>query len=311
MGFIIAGGVLVFLLIATLVFSYVTYRITFYSPKNRQENIYDFPDGSDFASAKEKMSKWIDALKDLPFEEVQITSFDGLRLYGRYYHFADGAPVHIQFHGYRGTAYRDLCGGYQMAKENGFNTILVDQRAHGKSEGKTITFGINERYDCLAWAKYAQQRFGENTPIYLSGVSMGATTVLMASGLDLPSSVKGIFADCPFSSPEGVIKKTCEDIKVPPNLAFPFIALGARLYGRFNVKETTVIEAVKKAKVPIMILHGDADSIVPYEMGREIYESNPGNIAFETFPGAGHAMSYIVDREKYLGLVRDFFQRTL
>ena len=198
-----------------------------------------------------------------------------------------------------------------MARENGFNTILVDQRAHGKSEGKTITFGINERYDCLAWAQYAEKRFGANTPIYLSGVSMGATTVLMASGLDLPPSVKGIFADCPFESPEGVIKKTCKDIKVPPSLAFPFIALGARLFGHFNVKATSAKEAVKKAKVPIMILHGDTDTVVPYEMGRGICEGNPDLIAFETFHGAGHAMSYIVDREKYVGLVHDFFQRTL
>ncbi|MBQ9117750.1 MAG: alpha/beta hydrolase [Clostridia bacterium] len=310
MGLIIAGTIIIALTALLLLFTYVTYRMAFYSPKKRKENIYDFPDGSDFASAKDTMTKWIDELKELPYEEVEIISFDGLKLRGRYYHVQDGAPIHIQFHGYRGTAFRDLCGGHKMARENGFNSILVDQRAHGKSEGSTISFGINERYDCLAWVRYAVGRFGESVKIYLSGVSMGATTVLMASALDLPDNVKGIFADCPFSSPEAIIKKTIKEMGFPPKLAFPFLALGARLFGKFNVKAATAKEAVKDARVPILLLHGDADTIVPCQMSWEIYESNPEKIAFEIFPEAGHAMSYVVDNERYVGLVREFFKKT-
>ncbi|MBQ8427989.1 MAG: alpha/beta hydrolase [Clostridia bacterium] len=310
MGFIIAGIIIIVVAAALLVFTYITYRIAFYSPKNRKENIYDFPEGSDFASAKQVMTKWIDEVKDRPCEEVEITSFDGLKLRGRYYHIQDGAPIHIQFHGYRGTAFRDFSGGNRMAREMGHNNLLIDQRAHGKSEGRTISFGINERRDCLAWAKYAADRFGENTELYLSGVSMGATTVLMAAGLDLPKNVKGIIADCPFSSPEKIIKKTIKEMGFSLKFAFPFVALGARIFGKFNVREATAQEAVKKARVPILLLHGETDTVVPYEMSREVYESSPEKITFSTFPEAGHAMSYVVDPVRYEKAVKEFFAKT-
>lgn len=309
MEFIIIGSIILILLAVAFAFTCVAFRMTFYSPKNRKENYYHFPKGSDFECAKESMSGLIKALENTPCEDVEITSFDGLKLRGRYYHYKDGAPVQIQFHGYRGTAFRDLCGGSQMARDLGFNTILVDQRAHGKSEGTTITFGANERFDCLSWINYAIKRFGDDVVIYISGVSMGATTVLMASGLDLPSNVKGVFADCPFSSPEAIIKKTCRDMGVSPKIAFPFLRLGARLFGRFNVRSADAIEAVKSAKIPILLIHGDTDTIVPCEMSKEIYESNPDKITFEVFPNAGHGMSYIVDTDRYLKLLHEFFDK--
>lgn len=309
MEFIVICSIIVVLLAIIFSFICVTYRMTFYSPKNRKENFYDFPQGADFESAKDIMSGLIDELAKMPCEEVEITSFDGLKLRGRYYHVKDGSPVQIQFHGYRGTAFRDLCGGNKMARDNGFNTILVDQRAHGKSDGTTISFGTNERFDCLSWINYAINRFGEDVIIYISGVSMGATTVLMASGLDLPSNVKGIIADCPFSSPEAIIKKTCKDMHFSPKIAFPFLELGARVFGGFKLREASAIDAVKNAKVPILLVHGDADTIVPCEMSKEIYENNPQMITFEVFENAGHAMSYIVDTDRYLKLLNEFFDK--
>lgn len=148
-------------------------------------------------------------MDELTFESVFITSFDGVKLYARYYHVRDGAPLQIQFHGYRGSALLDFCGGNKLAREIGHNTLVVDQRAHGKSGGNTITFGINERYDCLSCINYAVERSGKETPIFLSGVSMDAATVLMASELNLPDNVIGIIADSPYSSPEEIIRKVC------------------------------------------------------------------------------------------------------
>ena len=140
---------------------------------------------------------------------------------------------------------------------------------------------------------------------------MGATTVLMASGLDLPKNVKGIIADCPFASPEAIIKKTTKAMGFPPKLAFPFLMLGARLFGGFNLRGASAGEAVKNAKVPILLVHGDTDSNVPLSHSEEIYKSNPKQIVFEVFPGAGHAMSYVLDNERYLKIVDEFFSRAV
>ena len=144
-------------------------------------------------------------LQNKPCEFVTIQSRDGLTLSGRYYHTADGAPLAIGFHGYKSCWLTDFCGGADIAFQMGQNVLLVDERAHGKSQGRTISFGIKERQDLLCWIDYALARFGSDVKILLYGVSMGGATVVMASELELPENVKGIVADCPYSAPLDVI----------------------------------------------------------------------------------------------------------
>ena len=202
-------------------------------------------------------------LDGIPFEPVTITAFDGVQLCGRYYHVRDGAPVQIELHGYRGNALRDFCGGNKLAREAGMNTLLVDERANGRSGGRTITFGVKERRDCLSWIECANSRFGP-VPIFLAGVSMGAATVLMAAGLPLPANVAGIIADCPYSSPEAIIRKVCrEDMHLPPALLMPFVRLAARLFGRFRLDGASAVEAARDTGIPILLLHGEDDRFVP------------------------------------------------
>lgn len=306
MGWIIAGSIIVFLIAVVFIVAYITYRIAFYSSKKRVENVYDFPDDADFAVAKESMTKLIDELQEIPFEWVEITSFDGLKLRARYYEVKKGAPLQIQFHGYRGTSLRDFCGGNKLARESGHNTLLVDQRGAGKSEGTTLSFGVKERFDCLAWVNYAVERFGEEVEIYLSGVSMGASTVLMATEFELPKNVKGVIADCPYSSPEEVVKKVCKERGFPPKIFFPFLELGARVFGGFSIKGCSAKEAVKHTQVPILLIHGEADGLVPCEMSKEIYKNNPQMIRLELFPKAGHGISYTIDPKRYEKIVKEF-----
>ena len=258
------------------------------------------------------MLSLIRQMDEIPYEAVTISAQDGTKLAARYYHVRDGAPLQIQFHGYRGTALRDFCGGNKLARESGQNTLVVDQRAHGKSGGTAITFGIRERLDCLCWAEYANRRFGSETPVFLSGVSMGAATVLMASELKLPANVVGIIADCPYSSPEAIIRKVCrEDMHLPPVLVMPFIRLGARLFGHFDLKEASAVQAVRNTNIPILLLHGEDDRFVPCDMSQEIFDACTGEKNRITFPGAGHGLSYIVDTETYSEAVSRFVDRCL
>ena len=292
----------------------IIYRIAFYSrERGRQENIYDIPSSPQYQPRREYMRKLISDLAVIPFERVEITARDGIRLSARYYHTADGAPLEIQFHGYRGSAIRDFCGGARFALEMGHNVLLVDQRANGASGGETITFGIRERYDVLDWIDYALKRFGAEVSIGLYGVSMGAATVLMAAGMpELPDNVRGVVADCPYSSPEAIIRKVArEDMHLPAGLMMPLVRIAARVIGGFSLSADSPVEAVRRAKIPILIVHGEDDRFVPCSMSREIYAANPDRVQLETFPGAGHGLSYIVDYKRYRRLVVGFEKKIL
>ena len=191
------------------------------------------------------------------------------------------------------------------------NAIVVDQRSHGQSSGNVITFGIKERKDCLRWIEYAKKRFGQDIPIILSGLSMGAATVLMACDLGLPANVKGIIADCPYSSPKEIIMKVGKDMHFPPRLMLPFVWLGGFLFGQFNLFESSALEAIKTSEIPILILHGDADELVPFEMSRSMLSSGAKDITLESFAEAGHGLSYIIIPDKYEKVVLEFIKRCL
>ena len=301
--YIVLGVILLILLGG----AYFGYFRAFYSPKKREIVHGQIPDSEQYQKAKEHIKDLISYVNSIEFEEIYIRSFDGTMLYGRYYHNADGAPLQILFHGYKGSAIRDFCGGLLLALQAGFNVIMVDQRAHGKSGGRTISFGIKERYDVLEWVKYANNRFSDTCPIILTGISMGASTVLMALGVDLPDNVVGVIADCPFSSPSDIIKTFCKDMGVISFVAYPFAYLGGLLFGGFRLNATGATETVKNATIPIAIFHGESDSIVPCDMAKKIHNSYGGKDKFiYTFEGADHGMSYMSDNKKYESAYNDF-----
>ena len=235
----------------------------------------------------------------------------GLLYYGYKLAFYYEDPLEIQCHGYKGNAIRDFSGSWKIANEAGRNILLIDERCHGNSEGHTITFGILERTDVLNWIKYANERFGE-IPILLSGVSMGAATVLMTSSMDLPTNVKGIIADCPYDAPSNIIKKVLgNDMGMPVKFVYPLIRFGGMLYGKFNLDAASPVESVKETKVPILLIHGDDDRFVPYEMSCNIHAANPEQIEFHTIHGAGHAFNYATNPEQYTAIVHAFTEKVL
>lgn len=248
------------------------------------------------------------ALAAAPYEPVQITADDGVPLAARCYHHADGAPVAIIFHGYKGFARRDGMGGYTLCKRLGYNVLLPDQRSHGASGGHTITMGVKERYDCRAWAYWAYKHFGPETPLFLMGVSMGASTVLMASGLDLPDTVRGIIADCGYTSPHDICRKVLAQTNshLPIGPIYTVGRLGTLVFGRFDPEDADCRQAVAKTNIPILFIHGEADDFVPCDMSRENYEACAGRKKLVTIPGAGHAVAYYVDIPAYEKAVTDF-----
>lgn len=290
---------------------YGLYRRIFYSPVGDQNDDYALPPEMCSESAtRARVLAMIDRLNSTPFEKVSVRSFDGLELCGRYFNARSGAPVVILFHGYRGTPSRDFSGGAAIFADLGFNLLLVEQRAHCSSEGHTITFGVNERWDCLTWCRYADERF--HAPIILAGISMGATTVLMASELDLPKSVRGILADCPFTGPEDILSIIAKRKHLEPAVLMPAIKLAARTFGGFTFdSHNSAVKSVRSTHLPILLIHGEADDFIPCEMSMEIAAANPDCVELYTFPGAWHGMSFLVNTDRYAQLVKDFCKRIL
>lgn len=271
-------------------------------------DVIETPKGAIYDPYREKMKYWVRETRKMPREEMEITSFDGLRLHGAYFEYAPGAPIELMFHGYRGTAERDMSGGVQRSFKLGRSALIVDQRCSGKSEGKVISFGVNERRDCLSWLAYMEERFGKEAKIILTGISMGAATVMMAAGEELPDNVIGVLADCGYSSPKAIIKKVIRQMRLPVELSYPFVKLGARLFGHFDLEESSPIDAMKKCKVPVIFFHGEEDALVPCEMSKECFDACVAKKRLVTVPGAGHGLCYPVEPERYLKEARDFFQ---
>ena len=288
------------------------YGQAFYVPERRKKlDPHTFFSNSNGEFCREPMGKLMDELLETPCEVVTIKSRDGLKLSGRFYRFSDNdSRVEILFHGWRSSGIRDASGGARIAREIGYNLLIVDQRAHGDSEGHTLTFGIKEKYDCIDWVRYVIARFGGDVKILLGGVSMGAATVLMASCLkELPPQVKAITADCGYTSPKAILCKSCRDRKIPPAIGYPFLRLAAQMFGGFSLKDGGAVEAVKHAKVPIMIMHGEGDDFVQFPMAQEIFDACQGEKQLLTIPEADHGLSYFFDTERYSKEVGDFKRR--
>lgn len=302
-------GTVVGLAVLILLLSFVCFMLAFYSAKRKPlgPDEYRIPDGKIYEPYRDKMVQWQKEMRALPQEDVEIRSFDGLTLRGKYFESAPGAPLELMMHGYRGSGERDMCGGVPRAFSLGRNVLMIDQRAAGRSDGYIITFGIRERYDGLEWLRFIEKRFGPEQQVILTGISMGAATVMLMSEMDLPKNVVGILADCGYSSAKDIMMKVIRQIHLPARLLYPFVRLGARLWGGFDIEEASPIEAVKRAKVPIIFIHGESDDFVPCEMSRLCYEACSTRKQFLAVPGAGHGLAFPVAPKEYLGALGEFF----
>jgi len=303
--YIILGLVIIFFL-----FLYILYREAFYVNKKEHPDPVYLPKGEQYLVYKDKILSMIDHANKLPYEDIFITSIDGFKLAARYYETKPGAPVQIMCHGYRSAGVRDFSGGLPHALSQGYNAILIDERAHGKSEGRGLSFGVLERADVVCWIRYAVDRFGPDTKIIVSGVSMGAATVAMISDLDIPKNVKGLILDCGYTSPKEIIKQSLKDMKFPTFL-YDFVRMAGIMYGRVDVEVASAKASLSRSKVPVLFIHGDDDRMVPFRMAQENYEACTSEKYHYWVPGAGHALAYMADEEKYKQVVEEFCNKVL
>lgn len=233
-------------------------------------------------------------------EDVYRKSRDGLKLHGVYFPGTDRKKIVIALHGYTSECMSDYIGLSEYYLTRGYGMLLTDARAHGKSEGTYIGFGCLDRYDLLGWIQWVIETCGTDVEILLHGTSMGGATVLMASGLSLPGQVKGIISDCGFTSPKEVFTHVLHSMYHLP--AFPMIQISDWMNRRkagYGLDECNAAREVQKAKVPILFIHGDADTFVPCSMCETLYENCASQKTKLIIKGAAHAESYYKDMEAY------------
>jgi len=302
------GGIACVLLLCLGV-SYYCYRRVFYSPPRKPlgDGEYRIPPGEEYEKYRDAIIRWADLSRTLPHEDLSITSRDGLTLRGRYYEYAPDAPVELLFHGYQGDGERDMSAGIERCASLGRSALIVDHRGSGKSDGNTITFGIKERKDCIDWTKFAAEKFGKERKLFIAGISMGGATVaMMSADPELPDNVAAGLCDCPYSSAREIIMKVVGEMHLPQHFVYPFIKLGARLFGGFDLEEESPINAVKHSQIPLIFIHGTADSFVPHEMSLKLYEATASDKAICLIDGAPHGLSFPTDKEKYVTALREF-----
>ncbi len=286
----------------------------FFNYTDVRPKVQTYPDESDhpvrgpFRIESAKEIAWAETL---PQSYKTITTFDGLRL------IATLIPAEqpskktvICIHGFHANHYREYATFIRFYRDLGYNVLLPDNRAHGESEGKYIGYGWLDRLDLLQWIQVALKEYGTDSQIVLQGVSMGAATVLMASGEKLPEQVKAIVADCPYTSLKEELRACIKARKVPVH---PLLETGSvmnKLVAGYSYEEASALEQVKKSVTPTIFFTGDADDFVPTEMTHELYEACAAkDKEIWVVAGAGHAEAHVVGKEAYEEKVKAFLEK--
>ena len=302
---IILGSVFLLLLLVLLGFLYWIYKKFFYNPDEERNNEYKLKEVG-YKYDVEKLHALVDKIRQIPYQDLWITSVDGLKLHGYFYENKNSNQYLLMFNGYQGIARRDYCGKALDLMKQGYNIVLIDQRAHGYSDGHTISLGRKEQYDVRPWVDFAREKWGKSAKITVAGISMGASTVLFAAD-KLPSDVK-VLADSPYSTEKDLICHLIKRRKLHPKIMWPLIYLSALIFGHFRLKDDAA-KNVARATCQILIIHCGDDTIVPIETNRKLFESNKEHVQVEIFEGLNHAMAFLEETDRYRKVLYEFLEK--
>lgn len=258
--------------------------------------------------------QWIDWVSTQRFEPLNLVSHDDMELSG--YYLEAPKPTNklvILTHGYLGNAKQMGLFGQYYHEELGFNIFMADARGHGKSEGDYYGFGWPDRLDLIDWTEKLVKKLGDDTEVIYHGLSMGAATVLMASGEEgLPRQVKAIVADSPYESVYQLFAYQMNRMFHLP--AFPLLdstSLLTKIRAGYLFKEASALSEVEKTEVPILYVHGNADTFVPVAMAQDLHQNTSSDSELYLVDGANHGESFAMDKAEYKNRVQHFLSNHL
>ncbi len=249
------------------------------------------------------------ALLEADTRTVSITARDGVTLVGHWRPCPEAERIILAVHGWRTTWNRDFGMTAEFLQKSRCSVLYIEQRGQNDSGGDYMGFGVTEQFDCQDWVDYLLREQSGDLPIYLYGISMGASTVLMASGLPLPEQVHGIVADCGYTSPEAIWKHVARDnLHTPYGFCRPVAGHLYRKRNRMDPFGYSALEALGRTAIPVLLIHGAEDHFVPARMAYENYNACASPKRLLIVPGAGHVMSYYMDPEGYEAALRNFWR---
>lgn len=256
--------------------------------------------------AQKEYDSWV---QNVSIAKWHTTSNDDLKLTAFYYPgTAESHTYVLAVHGYT-VDHRDIAPAIKPFADKGYHVVAPDQRGRGESEGNYLSMGWHEKDDVLLWIDKILEQ-DKQAQIILYGESMGAATVMMASGEKLPSQVKAVIEDCGYTSAYAMFKDQLKERFGLPEIPFlPSARLISQIRLGFDFQDASALDQLKKATLPILFIHGGADDYVPTYMGKELYESYKGKKELLIIDDAGHGQSADKDPQTYYTAVFTFLDK--
>ena len=277
---------------------------------------------------KDALDQAMNWCKSQDMKDFYIKSVDGLKLHATYLPAENPVRTVILCHGYKGSRFGSVCHMAEFLHDEGCNLLFIDQRCCDESEGKYITFGSKEQFDILCWIRMLHKtgiadrgnkinggndtdRGNKKLPIYIYGQSMGASSVLLASGHKLPSEVKGIIADCGFHSMKEQLRDLASGWFHLNRIDFMLLRVDllCNYFASFRMKDTETEKALRKNRLPVLFFHGTEDTYVLPKHSIENYNACAGPKELVLVPGARHLCSSYENPELYKSKLTEFFTR--
>lgn len=248
-------------------------------------------------------------LKSKPHRRVTVTASDGEKLVGHWFACPTARRIIVAMHGWRSSWSGDFGTIADFWHSHDCSVLYAEQRGQGSSGGQYIGFGLTERFDCQRWVQWVNSQNSQNLPVYLAGVSMGATTVLMASALALPENVMGVMADCGFTSATDIWRHVAEK-NLHLHYGLHSLFANRLCYARIQMRPDSysTLDAMEKCRIPVILAHGTQDSFVPVEMTYENYRACRAPKRLLIVPGADHGMSHFLEKGRYESAMESFWQ---
>lgn len=221
---------------------------------------------------------------------VEVKATDGVSLRSAYVPSAGSRRCVIVLHGV-GDSHAGALGFASMFVREGYHVLAPDSRGHGQSGGDLLTFGVREASDVLQWAEWLRQQGCEK--IFGLGESMGAGVLIQAAAKS--DAFEAIVAECPFSDFRSIAEYRIVTLMGSRSLAALFVAkllvsvgiLHTRLLHGLDLNLASPVEAARKLKTPLLLIHGLADTKIPASHSRTIAAAQP-NASVWFVAGADH-----------------------
>lgn len=297
-------NILIILLVAFIIFFIVLFIISYFAFKKGfipPKEMSNQKKSKRWVNYSEELTNNYKELDEIEKEEIILNGYKNRKICGHFIKSNTGSQKVVIFsHGWKNTGINDYSVAGMFWHKNGFNVLIINHQAHGKSDGKYIGFGGKaDKYNLKCWIDYINLKFDNKCEIYLHGFSMGATAVLGLANQKL-TNLKCIVADSGYASAYEQCKHV---IKKEHKIFGSIIAFNIKIYAKIlagcKFKDCDVSEIVQFSKYPILFLHGEKDSFVPTINSIKNYDLCRSEKEIIIYDDASHVLACMMYSKKY------------